>query len=132
MKAQPIDQTDADARIAILESQLSMTQGATLARRIAEIEAALEARQAQHAELAATVAAHRATVEAHRATVEDAKQAHRQAQRAAGNADSQFMIFRDATRHMRNDLEALKLQLSGHTAAMAAPIVRSLPHSPRP
>lgn len=132
MKAQPIDQTADDARISALERQLSMTQGGQLAQRISAIEATLEARQAQHAELAATVAAHRATVEAARLAVEDAKQAHRQAQRAAGSADSQFQVFKDESRHLRNDLEALKAQLSGHTAAMSAPIVRSLPHAPHP
>ena len=131
MKTAAIDAGAIDERIAVLERQLGMTQGAQLAQRIAELEADLAERAEEQAVLYAAAQSWRRLNTALRDEQADLRKRVIEAQRAAVRDRGILERHKDETRVLRDELEGLQAQLSGTAAAQQAPVVRSLPHAPR-
>jgi hypothetical protein len=129
---QPIDDNALAARIAILESQLGLSAAAQAAAAIAELEAEIQERQLQAQELYAETRRQGANVESHRLAILEAEKAHRLAARDASNAENRWRLHVDETRRLQAELDAMKAQQAGRIEAQRAPVVRSLPHAPRP
>lgn len=129
---QILDQDATAARLAALEAQLGMTASAQAQRRIAELEAALAERAPEQQRLYAVAQSWRQVHDDLRAEAAAVQKRQIDAKRGAARDLGVLAAYRDETRRLNEELAALQAQVSGHTVRMAAPVVRSLAHAPRP
>jgi len=126
-----IDDNALAARVAVLEGQLGLTQAAQATAAIQELEAAIAEHQLQAQELYSEARRQGFIVEEHRLAILEAERQYRLTARDAANAENRWRSAVDETRRLQAELDALRAAQAGRTAAMQAPVVRSLPHAPR-